>query len=85
MSIQVNIRLDEATAATLDAVAQSLGRSRSALVQRAVKELVTREQRHIEAIDKAMADIDAGLGTSAEEFFDELEVWINSNYAKDPA
>jgi predicted transcriptional regulator len=85
MSIQVNIRLDEATAATLDAVAQSLGRSRSALVQRAVKELVTREQRHIKAIDKAIADIDAGLGTSAEEFFDELEVWINSNYAKVPA
>jgi predicted transcriptional regulator len=85
MSKQVNIRLDEATVATLDAVAQSQGHSRSALVQRAVKELVNREQRHIEAIDKAMADIDAGLGTSVEEFFDELEVWINSNYVKAPA
>jgi predicted transcriptional regulator len=78
MSKQVNIRLDDASIATLDAVGQATGRSRSALVQRAIDTFVAREQRHIEAVKCAIAQADAGQGLPAEQVFDDIDAWIKS-------
>jgi predicted transcriptional regulator len=85
MSKQVNIRLDDASIATLDAVAERLGRSRSALVQRAVSAFIAQEQARIEAIKKSIAEADAGLLIPAEQVFAELDALIDAYEQKNAA
>jgi predicted transcriptional regulator len=83
MGIQVNIRFDEASVRGLDEVADVSGRSRSWLVQRAVREFVAREQRHIAAVRRGVAEADAGLGRPADEVFAKLDAWIEADMPDD--
>jgi predicted transcriptional regulator len=85
MSKQVNIRLAETDILSLDAVAKSTGRSRSWLVQRAVQKLVADEQAHVDAVQRAMAESDAGLGRPAEEYLGALERRILARLQKGAA
>ncbi|WP_417484062.1 CopG family ribbon-helix-helix protein [Maricaulis salignorans] len=66
------ISLDDATGEKLDALAQSLGRSRSWVVRDAIEQYLENETRIIEAIKAGIADADAGNLIPHEELMAEL-------------
>ncbi|HEU6435982.1 MAG TPA: ribbon-helix-helix protein, CopG family [Nitratidesulfovibrio sp.] len=64
-----SIRLDEATLASIDGMAQALGRSRAWIIQDALAKYLTHETWFHEEVRKGQADLAAGRavthGTSA--------------------
>ncbi len=77
-SVQVNTRLDEDVVAKLEQLATARQRTKSWLVNEAVSSFVNRETARMEAIQRGIADADAGRTTPIDQVRAEFHDWVNS-------
>jgi predicted transcriptional regulator len=63
MSRTVASRLDEDLASELDQLAQQTGRSRSTLIEEALRSYISSERDFLAKVDAGLADLDAGRVT----------------------
>jgi predicted transcriptional regulator len=78
---QINVRFEAETVEQLDRLGKLMDRPRAWLVQMAVRELLEREMRHVEAIEISLSELDAGKGISFDQAMDEINAWIEADYA----
>ena len=64
---QISIRTDSELVGQFDAVAEATGRSRSFLIQEAMREYIAREAWQVAEIRKALQEADAGDFATGEE------------------
>ena len=67
MSVSTSIRLDQETLRRIDAIAESEGRSRSWLLQQAVKDALEIRASYAAAVQKGISQANAGQFASEEE------------------
>lgn len=67
-----SIRIDEATLASIDGMAQALGRSRAWIIQDALAKYLTHETWFHEEVRKGQADLAAGRAVAHEDVLDRL-------------
>jgi predicted transcriptional regulator len=67
MQKSVTFRLDDEKVQILDQLAESMDRDRSYLLNEAVNDFIELQQWQLEAIDRAIADADAGKFASDDE------------------
>ena len=60
MSKTIAARIDDALAFNLDQLSQQTGRSRSALIEQALRSYVTSERDFLAKVDAGLADLEAG-------------------------
>ena len=66
MSKTVAARVDDDLAAELDQLAQQTGRTRSVLIEQALRSYVTSERDFLAKVDVGLADLEAGRLTNHE-------------------
>lgn len=67
MSLQISVRTNPELVGQLDAVALATGRSRSFLINEAMREYIAREAWQVAEIQKALLEADAGDFATDEE------------------
>lgn len=67
MSLQISLRTNSELVDQFDAVAEATGRSRSFLVNEAMREYIAREAWQVAEIQKALLEADAGDFATDEE------------------
>jgi predicted transcriptional regulator len=67
MSTRVSVRMDESTVARLDGIADSLGRDRDWVINKAVRNFLELHEWQLAHIQKGIADSDAGRTFTFEE------------------
>jgi len=72
---QISIRTDSELVGQFDAVAEATGRTRSFLVNEAMREYITREAWQVAEIRKALLEADAGDFASDGELQATWERW----------
>ncbi len=80
-----SFRLDEELNPKLEEIAKSLNRSKSWIINDALRLYLAREetkQRMLEETEEAIADIEAGRLVSGEEVMQWLETWGTSSQNK---
>lgn len=71
----IAFRLDEGKRVALDAIAQSLDRDRSYVINEAIENYLEVHQWQIEEIKKAIAEADAGKFASEEKVNNFFDKW----------
>jgi predicted transcriptional regulator len=72
---QISIRTDSELVGQFDAVAEATGRTRSFLVNEAMREYITREAWQVAEIRKALLEADAGDFATDNELQATWERW----------
>jgi len=72
---QISIRTDSELVGQFDAVAEATGRTRSFLVNEAMREYITREAWQVAEIRKALLEADAGDFAADSELQATWERW----------
>jgi predicted transcriptional regulator len=72
-SVSVTARLDDALLAALDTHAKELDRSRSWVIEKALKDYLERDAAFLAAIEEGIAEADAGLCIPHEEAMRQLD------------
>jgi predicted transcriptional regulator len=82
-----SFRMDEELEPKLDAIAQSLRRSKSWIINEALRLYIEREQRKqdmLKETEEALADLEANRLLSGEEVMQWLETWGKENEIEAP-
>lgn len=75
MSLQISVRTNPELVKQLDAVAEATGRSRSFLINQAMREYIAREAWQVAEIKKALLEADAGDFATDEQTKATWEHW----------
>ena len=82
----INFRLDDDLENKLNSIAKNLSRSKSWIINDALRLYITREekmQQMLDETDEALVDLDAGKIVSVEEVMQWLETW-GTDETKEP-
>ena len=79
-----SVRLPEATKRQIEAYARAIRRSRSFVVQEAVEEFIRDRAAYLADLEAAMADVESGVGHSADQVFDWMRTWGGPEKAPKP-
>ena len=82
-----SFRLDNDLETKLDGIAQAMGRSKSWIINDALRHYIMREEKRQEMLretEEALADLEAGRIVSGEEVMKWLETWGTNDEKEAP-